>query len=178
MSRCLVLNADWSFMNLTSSFKALCLAFENKADVLKAYDKTYRSQFLEIPIPAVVALRKYKDISKKRRNFAASTRNITIRDGFSCMYCGKKVTFQNATKDHVFPRSLNGPTTMKNLVCACRACNSKKDNKTLEESGMKLLSHPRDLTPEERLKCIVKTVSSKERNTWLDWLNENNVTLW
>ena len=176
--RCLVLNSDWSYMNITSSFKALCLAFEEKVDVLKAYEKTYRSQFLEIPIPAVVALRHYKDISKRRRNFAASTRNIVIRDGFKCAYCGCSLAFKNATKDHIVPVSLGGKTIMTNLVAACKPCNAKKDNKTLHDSGMKLLFKPRDLTNEERLKCIVKTIGSKERNVWIDWLKENNITLW
>jgi 5-methylcytosine-specific restriction endonuclease McrA len=184
MSRCLVLNSDYSFLNITSSFKALCLAFSEKADVVCAYDKKFHSQYLEIPIPAIVVLRHYKDISRKRRNFAASTRNIIIRDGFRCAYCGKTVTFKTGTKDHVIPSNPANPsvkpgkTVMTNLVSACKACNSRKENRTLHECGMKLLFQPRELTNEERLKCIVKTVSSRERNTWLDWLKENNITLW
>jgi hypothetical protein len=67
---------------------------------------------------------------------------------------------------------------MLNLVAACRPCNSRKDNKSLAESGMKLMIKPRDMTNEERLKCIVKTMSSKERNVWIDWLKENKITLW
>lgn len=176
--RCLVLNSDWSYMNITTSFNALCLAFEEKVDVLKAYEKTYRSQYLEIPIPAIIALRHYKDISKRRRNFSASTRNIIIRDGFKCAYCGCTLTFKNGTKDHVVPACVGGKTVMSNLVAACKPCNSKKDNKSLSESGMKLLFKPRDLTNEERLRCIVKTMSSKERNVWIDWLKENSITLW
>lgn len=176
--RCLVLNSDWSFLNITSSFNALVLAFEEKVDVLKAYQKTYRSQYLEIPVPAIVALRHYKDVSKRRRNFSASTRNVVIRDNFKCAYCGCVLTFKSATKDHVVPASKGGKTIMSNLVAACKPCNSRKDNKTLADSGMTLLFKPRDLTNEERLRCLVKTMSSKERNVWIDWLKENNITLW
>ena len=45
-----------------------------------------------------------------------------------CQYCLEKITFAEATKDHVFPKSKGGTNHDFNLVLACRECNSSKDN--------------------------------------------------
>ncbi len=46
------------------------------------------------------------------------------------------------TIDHVIPRSLGGRTVWENVVSACRACNLRKGNKTLQEVRMTLLRKP------------------------------------
>jgi len=46
-----------------------------------------------------------------------------------CQYCFEKVSMSEATKDHLYPRSLGGTNHDFNLVLACRSCNSAKDNK-------------------------------------------------
>ena len=51
-------------------------------------------------------------------------RNIFIRDGFQCQYCGAK---DNLTVDHVVPASKGGPWTWENLTTACAKCNNKKE---------------------------------------------------
>ena len=51
---------------------------------------------------------------------------------FRCAYCGKEFTlFNRETKDHVIPISKGGDNTKENVVPACRSCNSKKYNKTI-----------------------------------------------
>lgn len=47
---------------------------------------------------------------------------ILRRDQWTCHYCG---SFGD-TVDHVVPRSKGGRSTVKNLVCACKACNVEK----------------------------------------------------
>jgi len=179
MLRALVLNADYSFINITTSFNAFCLIYDQKADLLKAYDdKFYNSQYLKIPVPAIIVMKRYVKTNRKSRVTSASTRNIILRDKFVCAYCGKSVTLKTGTKDHIVPQSKSGKTVLSNLITACRPCNSRKDDKSLAESGMKLLYQPRELSTSERLSCLVKTCSSRERSTWIDWLKENNITLW
>ena len=56
---------------------------------------------------------------------------IRHRDGYCCAYCGKRV--ERLELDHIVPESKGGPTRPGNLVLACRRCNQRKGNRTLEE---------------------------------------------
>ncbi len=55
----------------------------------------------------------------------------------NCDYA--KVLWTMAAPDHVFPRSLGGPTTEGNLVTACWGCNAWKGELTLEQIGVEPL---------------------------------------
>ena len=61
---------------------------------------------------------------------------IYIRDGFTCVYCTRDlrdVAPGELTLDHLMPRERGGGNESTNLVTACRACNSSKHDRTLEE---------------------------------------------
>ena len=50
-----------------------------------------------------------------------------------CYYCGRvnsDIEPLKITLDHIYPRSLGGPTIPQNLIPACRKCNSTKENMT------------------------------------------------
>lgn len=73
-------------------------------------------------------------------------KEIRLRDGDRCRYCGCRVKWGNqrgnsgATYDHIVPVGRPGCTnTLKNVVTACRGCNARKKDMTPEEAGMKLL---------------------------------------
>lgn len=55
---------------------------------------------------------------------------IYLRDDFKCAYCRRKLTGSRCpfdlTLDHLMPRALGGDHSIKNLVTACRSCNSSK----------------------------------------------------
>ena len=70
-------------------------------------------------------------------------RNIFIRDGYRCQYSGERVDPKNADIDHVIPISKGGQTVWNNLVVSSKHINRKKGNKSLEESGLKLLKKPK-----------------------------------
>jgi len=176
--RCLVLNLDYSFLSIDDWFTSFCLVYAGKARVVETYDKLVRSQYETFKMPAIVVTNEYKKCKTSRRHFAPSTKNILLRDEFKCMYCSKKLTLNTGTKDHVFPVSLGGKTTMLNLVASCKPCNNRKDNFTCDQIKMYPAIAPRVLTSEERLECIVKTMSSRERQVWTNWLKENNLSLW
>lgn len=48
------------------------------------------------------------------------------RDRRRCFYCGVKVRFAVATRDHVIPKSIGGRDALRNLVLACGSCNERK----------------------------------------------------
>lgn len=52
---------------------------------------------------------------------------ILHRDGWTCQYCGARLhTSEEATVDHVIPKSLGGENGDHNLRAACRPCNGIK----------------------------------------------------
>jgi hypothetical protein len=61
---------------------------------------------------------------------------IRERDEHACVYCGHT---KYLTLDHILPLSRGGNNDELNLAIACRPCNSKKNAKTPEESGMQFL---------------------------------------
>lgn len=64
------------------------------------------------------------------------------RDRYVCAYCGNVFSKESLTKDHIHPKSRGGGDDWENIVTACRACNSKKDDRTPEEAKMPLLYVP------------------------------------
>lgn len=64
-----------------------------------------------------------------------STRRLELvfnkTDG-RCAYCGK-VLSDDATIDHIIPRSKGGGNNLDNLLPSCRSCNTSKGVKSLEE---------------------------------------------
>ncbi|WP_331048558.1 HNH endonuclease [Gemmatimonas sp.] len=60
-------------------------------------------------------------------DFKHALRRGALRDcGHRCAYCATPLRFDNATLDHVMPRSLGGANDPGNLVVACGPCNRLK----------------------------------------------------
>lgn len=53
--------------------------------------------------------------------------------GNKCYYCNESLNRNNFTLDHVIPLSKKGKDNRENLRAACRPCNAKKNDLTLEE---------------------------------------------
>jgi len=134
------INAGWH--------KSVCSVLSGDADVLEEYDETISAPSLTMHIPAVLRLRKHMVRTKKNPKFSRG--NIYSFFKHRCAYCGKQFKARDLTYDHVLPRSRGGPTDWTNIVPACgngpQSCNARKDNRTPEEAGMKLLVHPRQPT--------------------------------
>jgi 5-methylcytosine-specific restriction endonuclease McrA len=71
-----------------------------------------------------------------------TNRTLFQRDRNLCLYCGEMFPVSQLTRDHVYPASRGGDSVWENCVTACRDCNQRKDDRTPEESGMKLLAVP------------------------------------
>jgi hypothetical protein len=90
-----------------------------------------------IYVPSVIRLITYAKVPYKTK--LVNKRNIYLRDGYRCQYCGVKFPTNELTWDHVMPKSRGGGFTWDNLVTCCHPCNRKKDDMTPEEAGMPLL---------------------------------------
>lgn len=103
----------------------------------EAYCKKYRLTYEVIPKEYV------RDTQYRQRYFKENEPVVEAK--YRCAYCGKQLSYKDATVDHLFPVfkmshservrqkakrfGINGVNETKNLVCACRSCNSKKGTK-------------------------------------------------
>ena len=154
-SSVLLLNADYSYLNQVSWQKAICLIVKGKVEVLK-YTKRIIRNFegtIEMLIPSVMRLIKIiRTLYRTKVPF--SKKNVLIRDGFKCMYCGVKS--KKLTIDHIIPRSRGGKSSFENCISSCKACNSKKGSKTPREAGMVLRGKTTQPTIQEFLNIKLK----------------------
>lgn len=132
----LVLNYDMTFLGFTSVRKAMIKVVKGHAVILKSTAHKLHDQYLKpLVIQLITAVRRFYGKSVKWNK-----RNIFIRDGNTCQYCGTKA--ERLTIDHVIPKSRGGGNTWQNTVACCIACNSAKGDKTPTEAHMFLKRKP------------------------------------
>jgi len=141
MENCVVLNGDYSFLNIINWKKAVRLCFQQKCEILKASDKALRGGDGSIIMNRPLVIRLIKIVRMVFKNRVPYTKkNVMIRDDYRCMYCGSKS--KKLTIDHVIPVSRGGKTNFDNCVAACRGCNTYKDNRKPSEVDMYLIRQP------------------------------------
>jgi 5-methylcytosine-specific restriction endonuclease McrA len=133
MARALVLNVSEQPLAVVPARRAVVLVLKEKADVIASNGIVFHSEKLEIAAPSVVRLKYFVHIPY-RAHAALTRRAVFARDHWTCQYCGKAA--ENV--DHVIPRSLGGGHTWENVVAACRRCNSKKENRLPQDTGLRL----------------------------------------
>ena len=125
----LVLNMDYSPINITTIQRGFKLVFKGKAEIVTHEEenpiKTERKSYRR---PTVIRLLRYITLPFRKINL--NRQNIYRRDGHKCIYCGSK---NNLTLDHVVPKCKNGANTWKNLVTCCGSCNVKKGDKIVDD---------------------------------------------
>jgi 5-methylcytosine-specific restriction endonuclease McrA len=134
----LVLNATFEPINVCTVRRAVVLLLKEKAEVLEHAEYVLRSGSNTVPRPVVIRLVTYVRVPRDTHRRKITRRAVFARDNWTCQYCGKAA--ENV--DHVHPRSKGGTHTWDNVVAACRRCNSKKENRTPEDSGLKLARRP------------------------------------
>ena len=134
MEQCVILNGDYSFLSIVDWRKALNLWIKGKTEILKYSDKEIRNGEGVIVTKLPIVMKLIKIVRMIYRNKVPfSKRNVMIRDGFKCGYCG---TPSDLTIDHIIPTSKGGKTTFENCITACHPCNHKKRDKSPSEAGM------------------------------------------
>ena len=187
MQDVLLLNADYSPVRVLDWRRAVTLLLDDKAVLVEPYaGRLIRSPSTTLPWPAVVNLKHY---ARHRGKVRFNRQNVLARDGWSCQYCnraprsstGRPITV-DLTLDHVVPRSRskegrvqlpwNGKrvpvTSWQNVVTACRPCNQRKADKTLEQAGLRLRQWPRRPTPWEGVQLLFSRVTIPDE--WKSYL--------
>ena len=161
MSRALVLNATYEPLCVVASRRALVLVMSDKAEILHTGRGVFRSEKVSFPEPSVVRLTHFVKVPFRAR-VALNRRAVFARDGNRCQYCGAAAE----NLDHVVPRSKGGAHTWENVVAACRPCNTRKEDRLLAESGLKL----RSLPSAPRARAWVVMAAGASRPDWEPYL--------
>jgi 5-methylcytosine-specific restriction endonuclease McrA len=109
---------------------------------IRSWDLTISGTNRIYRVPTVIIATNYSKMPVRYFKGRPSKDAIYNRDNGICQYSGKKVDRNNATVDHVIPRSKGGADSWTNLVLCSKDINSKKGNKTNNEAGLTLLKNP------------------------------------
>jgi len=157
-SHTLVLNKSWVPITTTTVRRAILLMARGVAGAV--HPETYevadwtawilrgprttghlRGVGFIFPIPEVIVLHSYNAYPDVPVAF--TRRNVYRRDGYRCMYCGRRPRQEQLTIDHVIPRSRGGGHSWDNCVTACLDCNARKADRSVWDARMNLLVRPR-----------------------------------
>ena len=163
----LQLNASYEAIRIVTARRALTLVSKGVATVEVPTEKMI---YPGIYLPSVIRLRHYRHIPIRMQ--IVSRKNIYLRDGHRCGYCGRKFHADELTLDHIIPRAQGGRSTWDNLVAACGMCNRVKDNRTPEEAGMPLLHRPLPVTVHTS-RHLLRALGS-ETDGWRKYLWHDN----
>ena len=183
----LILNKNWVAVDVTTIFGAIIKMCRDSAramcpDTYELFDleqwisrsieresnlpinKIIRAANYPIEKPEILLLKDYGGVPFTQVNF--TRRNMYKRDMYICQYCKGKFTPKDLTMDHVHPKSKGGGTSWTNCVTSCYDCNSRKSNRSLQESGMVLLREPKapKWTP------IAGLIPNKRPDSWSKFL--------
>lgn len=160
MRECLVVNKNFCAVSVTTWKNAMSLLYQGVADAidddymmysfedwkeLSKLMKKFPNGFVrtvkdQIAVPEIIRLRNFEKLPKRAVKF--TRRNIYKHYNYRCCYCGNTFHTSKLNLDHVIPKSRGGKTNWENIVTSCLPCNTKKRNRTPEEAGMRLLTHP------------------------------------
>lgn len=144
MDQTLVLNMSYEPLKVVNWQRAITLLFQGKVEIVAEYaDREIRSVRMSFKMPSVVRLLRMVRMRRSPDVVPFTRMNIYVRDDFRCQYCANEFDAEDLTFDHVLPASRGGRRSWENIVAACVDCNKRKDSRTPEEAGMKLLRAPK-----------------------------------
>lgn len=166
MDYILLLNQDFSPLNVTTLYRGFKLVFKGKAEII-THDKIkpIKTGTKNYHRPTVIRLLKY--VPLPYRKVTLSRHNVYRRDGYKCVYCGSD---RNLTLDHMIPKSKGGENNWKNLVTCCGKCNRIKGDTSVEEflekTGYTMSHKPFKPTYAQ----FIKKMGGNVKDDWLPFL--------
>lgn len=162
MKRTLLLNNDYDPLTFLAERRVFRFLAKDKVEVISVWDDHFYMNGVKCKFPATLRLKTY--IRKNYRSVIFSKNEVIKRDKGICQFCGKHLSPNKITIDHIVPKSRGGENSFYNCVVACFECNNKKNNLLLDEAGMKLLKKP------EYPKKYIRNVFDDKIKSWHeDW---------
>jgi 5-methylcytosine-specific restriction endonuclease McrA len=137
MEKVLVLNSDYTPINITTVYRGFNLVTKGKAEILKSSENPIITGTKTFIRPLIIRLLNY--VKYRVHKLKINRHRLFKRDNHECVYCGSK---KNLTVDHILPKSRGGSNTWTNLITCCSNCNRQKGDKTPDEANMKLRFKP------------------------------------
>ena len=186
----LVLNTYEIPVSIVPYRRALVLVKSDKAIVKQNYKDTLirssgftksnysldfdwsKNKIISMPIPSVIQCTRSTFIPKIYTNVLPFNRkNVYIRDGGKCMYCGRKVSLSGFSFDHVIPQSRGGKTSWENIVICCLRCNSQKGDKPTSKFKKPIIQPYAPKLNRAAPAYLVNKLSGEiVEETWMDYL--------
>ena len=141
MNNVLLMNADGTPISFIPFHKCMLLLFTGKAYTIEESGNYIRTVNEKYPLPSKISLNKY--FKGSPHFLRLNKKNIFRRDEYVCQYCFRRLTKNDATIDHVIPKSKGGKHTWENLVTCCHNCNNYKGSKSIGECNYTLLREPK-----------------------------------
>ena len=162
----LKLDSSYRPIQVIDSFDAFCMIYMGRANLVESYDNMcIRSTHQSFPVPCVISLNRYVNVSKITLN--CNRRNVFWRDRYTCQYCGKIYDEVELTLDHVTPKCKGGPKSWENIVTACKKCNQKKGSKLPHQAKMVPMRLPKAPSP-----YIFRTLGRENiHSKWIPYLD-------
>ncbi|MFQ5431519.1 MAG: HNH endonuclease [Nitrospinota bacterium] len=135
----LVLNNSFAPLHFTAARRAIVMVITGRAEQIECDGIMIHTFTTQFPCPTVIRLNRFIKIPRWG-TVPFSKKNVLRRDRKTCQYCGADNV--ELTIDHIIPRSVGGSSNWLNVVAACKRCNSKKSDRTLEKSGLRLRNKP------------------------------------
>lgn len=149
---------------------AISMWFAGRVEIVSVYEDRFIKTVDDIlNVPSIV--RFVGNVLKRfqfNRVVKFSRDNVFLRDEGKCQYCSKQLTKQNFTLDHIVPVSQGGKKVWQNIVTCCIACNQRKGNKSVKQTGMKLQKNP--IIPKELIVGRENIFSTNTPEEWKDYL--------
>lgn len=164
MTNVLVLNYDFTPINITTIKRGFVLVDKGKAEVIKSDKNPIIAGYKTYVRPLIIRLLNY--VKYTINSIKPSRKRIYRRDGFKCVYCGST---KDLTIDHVIPKSRGGNNDWLNLVSSCVSCNLKKGNRTPEEANMTMIKLPTKMTFKQFGQKIIKDTEHTDV-TWNEYV--------
>ena len=96
----LILNTNYSPMDICSAKRAICLFYNQKVEILESYGEKVHSPSISLLLPSIIKLKNY--VKNNNMEVILSRKNLLIRDNYQCQYClSKKAPL---TIDHIVPK--------------------------------------------------------------------------
>jgi len=133
---------------------------------IRPWDLVVHSPSITIRVPTVLIAKHFEDMPWIRHNGRPSAFQIWARDEGVDQYTGKKLEEDEASIDHVIPKSRGGRNGWDNLVLCHKSVNFRKGNRLNSEVGLKLIRKPTAPKPVP----ISSTIKKARHHDWKHFL--------
>jgi hypothetical protein len=165
---------NWQTATVYHSKGLVSWSLGNNETVIRGGNNRMTGTQSIITTSSIIAIKGEGKGKRKNRPPSLNNRELFCRDRHLCAYCGKIHPDSKLTRDHVIPKSKGGKDIWTNVVTACGSCNSKKDDRLLEDCGMKLLYIPYMPTRAEHLILSNRNVLADQMEFLMAFLPESS----